>query len=114
MSSTVLAGGSKANVVISELSYVVSHDAQARFTLAVTPSLTVADVYNALIQNGRHKYEFDSQGVGCRYWTSSQLDLLHQQQILTNAGEVAATKAGILKLWPDQTKLALDQGAYYS
>lgn len=113
VSSTVLTGGSKANVVISELECVISHDAQARFTLGVTPGLTVADVYNVLIQNGRHKYEFDSKGVGCRHWLSNQLDLLQQQQIITNAGEVTAAKAGILKLWPDETSLALDVGAYY-
>lgn len=111
--STVLSGGSKANLVISELTYEVSHDAQTRFYLKVRSELTVADFYNTLVQRNRHKYEFDSNGVGCRYWTNSQLDLLLQAGIVTESQEVAAAKDGILKLWPDGTSLPLDQGAYY-
>ncbi|EEP78420.1 predicted protein [Uncinocarpus reesii 1704] len=111
--STVLPGGSKANVVISRLNCPVSMEAEKSFDLAVKPNLTAADVYNTIIEHNRHKYEFDSEGVGCRCWTSGQLDFLLQQQILTNASEVAAVKEGILKLWPAGTPLALDQGAYY-
>ncbi|KAL4744329.1 uncharacterized protein BDW70DRAFT_145878 [Aspergillus foveolatus] len=111
--SSVLSGGSKANLIISELPYAVSHDAQAQFVLNVSANLKVKSVYNLLIQNGRHKYEFDSNGVGCRFWTTNQLDLLQQNLLITDAAQVAAAKGGILKLWPDQTPLALDRGAYY-
>lgn len=111
--STILPGGSKANLVISNLASKIPDTAETPFNLSVRSNLTVADVYNTLLEHGRHKYEFDSEGVGCRYWTNGQLDLLLQQQILTNAQEVIAAKAGILKLWPEETPLALDQGAYY-
>lgn len=111
--SSVLPGGSKANLIISELPYDVSRDAQARFTLDVTPGLTVGHIYDKLTQHGRQKYEFDANGVGCRCWTSGQIDLFDQIQVVVNRSQVAAAKAAILKLWPDQTPLPLDQGAYY-
>ncbi|EKV18748.1 hypothetical protein PDIG_07410 [Penicillium digitatum PHI26] len=66
-----------------------------------------------LDMDGRHKYEFDANGVGCRFWTTNQINLLYQLRFVGNASQVAAAKAGILKLWPDQSPLPLDQGAYY-
>lgn len=111
--SSVLRGGSKANLVVSELSCLVPNDAQERFELDITPGLLVGQVYDLIIQNARHKYEFDMDGVGCRCWATGQLGLFHQAQIITNESQVAATKAAILKLWPEQTPLPLDQGAYY-
>ncbi|KAL4790528.1 hypothetical protein BDV19DRAFT_402002 [Aspergillus venezuelensis] len=111
--STVLSGGSKANLIVSELPYVLSLDAQTRFNMQVPANIRFKDVYNLLIQNGRQEYEFDANGVGCRFWTNSQIDLLRDHQLLVDSAEVAAVKNGILLLWPDQTSLALDQGAYY-
>ncbi|CAI7642777.1 unnamed protein product [Penicillium glandicola] len=112
--SSVLREGSKANLVISELTSLVSTDAEERFMLDVAPGLSVGHVYDRIIQHGRQKYEFDLNGVGCRYWTTEQLNLFSESQILTNESQVVAAKAGILKLWPDQTPLPLDQGAYYN
>jgi hypothetical protein len=111
--STVLRGGSKANLIVSELTHKVPDDAQAEFIINVTPRLSVSRIYDLLIENGRHKYEFDADGVGCRYWTTDQLNLLHQAQFATNVSQIIAAKSGIQKLWPEQTPLALDQGAYY-
>ncbi|CAG8184088.1 unnamed protein product [Penicillium nalgiovense] len=111
--SSVLRGGSKANLIISELPYEISRDAQAQFILDVTTGLSVRQVVGEITRYGRHKYEFDANGVGCRCWTTDQINLLYQLQFLSNASQVTAAKAGILKLWPDQTPLPLDQGAYY-
>ncbi|KAJ9250301.1 hypothetical protein DTO195F2_8176 [Paecilomyces variotii] len=111
--STILPGGSKAYVIISELSYILSSDAQAQFFLNTAPGLKVKHVYDLLIQNGRHKYKFDSNGVGCRFWTTDQINLLHQHQLITDTAQVTAAKNGVIKLWPDQTPLELDRGAYY-
>ncbi|GLA63203.1 hypothetical protein AtubIFM55763_009841 [Aspergillus tubingensis] len=93
--------------------YLCAPDAQAQFKLHVPPNLKVKDVYNLLMQNDRHKYEFDSAGVGCRYWVTDQLGLLQHQGLLVDPEEVTAAKNGIVLLWPDQTPLPLDQGAYY-
>lgn len=112
--STVLQGGSKANIVISELlDEEVSRDAQEKFVLDVAPGLTVGHFYTQIIQAGHHKYEFDSNGVGCRWWVSDQIDLFSKLGVFTLPSQVSEAKAGIVKLWPDLTPLPLDKGAYY-
>lgn len=92
VTSSVLPGGSKVNIIISELSYEVSRDAQAQlqFVLAVAPGLTVGHFYTQPIQAGHHKYEFDSNGVGCRCWTSGQIDMFCQQRFFTHPSQVTA------------------------
>lgn len=110
--STTIQGGSKANLILSELLYLLPPDVQAHFALDVVPGLTVAGVYEKLV-DGRHKYEFDSKGVGCRFWVTEQMDLLLRLGVVTDEKHVSAAKEGILLLWPDQTPNPLDQGAYY-
>jgi hypothetical protein len=111
--SIVMPGGSKAFVIISELSYALSPDAVKDVSLTVRPGLTVAHVVNLLIASGRHKYEFNQQGVGCRNWVTDQVNILLEQQYAVDDVQCEATRQAILKLWPDGTQLALDAGAYY-
>ncbi|GAD99173.1 UDP-glucose,sterol transferase, putative [Paecilomyces variotii No. 5] len=111
--AAVISGGSKAYLIISELSCVVSCDVQGEFDLDVGPGLKVEHFYDAFVENGRHKYEFDPQGVGCRYWTCDQIDLLRQLSLITDDAQISTAKDAILKLWPDQIPLLLDKGAYY-
>jgi hypothetical protein len=110
---TVIPGGSKAFVIISELSYALSHDAAKDVSLTVRPGLTVAHVVNLLIASGRHKYEFNQQGVGCRNWVTDQVNILQEQQYAVDGVQCETARQAILKLWPDGTQLALDAGAYY-
>ena len=110
---TVIPGGSKAFVIISELSYALSHDAVKDVSLTVRPGLTVAHVVNSLIASGRHKYEFNQQGVGCRNWVTDQVNILLEQQYAVDGVQCETARQAILKLWPDGTQLALDAGAYY-
>ncbi|OJJ83937.1 uncharacterized protein ASPGLDRAFT_47644 [Aspergillus glaucus CBS 516.65] len=111
--STAIQGGSKANLILSELLYLLPPGVQAHFALDVVPGLTVAGVYEKLVEHGRHEYEFDSKGVGCRFWVTEQMDLLLRLGVVTDEKQVSAAKEGILLLWPDQTPNPLDQGAYY-
>ncbi|RAL02566.1 uncharacterized protein BO80DRAFT_378102 [Aspergillus ibericus CBS 121593] len=111
--STQITGGSKAYLIISELDRLLPHDAETEFRLDVAPGLTVAQILDHLTAHGRHKYEFDSNGVGCRCWVTDQINLLYQLGVFTNGFQVDAAKDGIRKLWPDQTPHPLDQGAYY-
>ena len=68
---------------------------------------------NSLIAIGRHKYEFDQQGVGCRNWVTDQVNILLEQQYAVDNAQCETARQAILKLWPDDTQLALDAGAYY-
>lgn len=111
--STVIPGGSKAFVIISELSSALSHDAVKDVSLTVRPGLTVAHVVNLLIASGRHKYEFNQQGVGCRNWVTDQVNNLLEQQYTVDGAQCETARQTILKLWPDGTQLAMDAGAYY-
>lgn len=111
--STVLQGGSKAFLIVAELTSALPPDAVMGFPLDVIPGLTVAGVLHKLTEHGRHRYEFDSKGVGCRFWVTNQIDLFSQIALLVNLKQCAATKAAIATLWPDRTPLPLDRGAYY-
>lgn len=64
--SSVLRGGFKANLIIPELPYEISRDAQAQFILDVATGLSVWQVIGETTRYGRHTYEFDANGVGCR------------------------------------------------
>ncbi|KAI9824339.1 MAG: hypothetical protein M1826_007361 [Phylliscum demangeonii] len=112
--STVLAAGSKACVVLSEwAAHVTPPDVEAVFELDVVPGLRVADVVRVLAEHGRLQYEFDARGVGCRCWTTDQIELWRTEGLVVDAGQAQAAVAGILMLWPERTPLALDRGAYY-
>lgn len=111
--STVLAGGSRAFLIVAELASALPPDALMGFPLDVIPGLTVAGVLHKLTEHGRHQYEFDSRGVGCRYWVTNQIDLFSQVGLLVDLKQCAATKAAVAMLWPDRTPLPLDRGVYY-
>ncbi|KAL2823850.1 hypothetical protein BJY01DRAFT_241749 [Aspergillus pseudoustus] len=113
--STVLPGGSKAFIIISELDYSLAPDVEGKYVLDITPDrgLTVNDLLTLLIGNGRHRYEFDSRGVGCRFWVTEQLELFYASRVLTGRAQIEDVKAAIKKLWPEATPLELDRGAYY-
>ncbi|KAL4788812.1 hypothetical protein BDV19DRAFT_383607 [Aspergillus venezuelensis] len=89
--STVLQGGSNANIVVSELEFLPSlkHD------------------------NGRYKYEFNEEGTGCRYWVTGTLNLLFEKGVLGGQKQVEEVKEAIKMLWPEKTFLELNLGAYY-
>jgi hypothetical protein len=111
--STILQGGSKANIVISYLEYVVSNSATCTCTMAVCSDLKVGWVLDLFINSGRHKYEFDSQGRGCRNWTQDQITLLLEQRYLTSSAEADAAKAAILIEYPTLAAHTITPGAYY-
>lgn len=56
--STVTNGGSKGFLIVSELDEPFSRDATKVVTLAATADLTVGHVVQALMNSGRHRYEF--------------------------------------------------------
>ncbi|KAH6701275.1 hypothetical protein BKA61DRAFT_620430 [Leptodontidium sp. MPI-SDFR-AT-0119] len=111
--STVLHDGSKANIVISHLNNCLPISAMCAVPLTVCVNLTVGSVLELFIHSGRHNYEFDSQGRGCRQWTSDQITLLEAQHYITSASEANAARNAILIQYPSGANYALVPGAYY-
>lgn len=111
--STSIPGGSKANMIVSLLSHNISGTAQKVMRLDVSPGKTVGEIVNLIIQHGRHKYEFNDQGQGCRFWTIHQMDLFYEHGILVDRAQIQAAKATLLTQWPDQIQYPLVQGPYY-
>ncbi|KAE8383413.1 hypothetical protein BDV26DRAFT_138639 [Aspergillus bertholletiae] len=112
--SSVLVGGSKAYIIISELS-AVGPDALLEFAAEVDgrDGLTVGDVVDVMVRDGREKYEFDTDGVGCRFWATEMLELLLRARILVDGQQVERAKGMVKRLWPEGTDLTLDRGVYY-
>ncbi len=75
LTGTVLPGGTKANVVVSELSYYVSNQAEHVETVSGQGGLTVRDFIDAITNEGHHKYEFDKNGIGYRNSVTDQINL---------------------------------------
>ncbi|KNG89487.1 hypothetical protein ANOM_002243 [Aspergillus nomiae NRRL 13137] len=113
--SSVLAGGSKAYVLLSELRALAGPDALLEFAVRVDvrAGLTVGDVVDVLVESGRERYEFDADGVGCRFWVTEVLELLLRVGVLVDAQQVERAKGMVKRLWPEGTGLDLDRGAYY-
>ncbi|KAL3459363.1 hypothetical protein BJX64DRAFT_205811 [Aspergillus heterothallicus] len=113
--STVLSGGSQAYIIISELDYSVAPDVQGKYIVDLAPdrTITVEDILNCLVQNGRYRYEFDSRGVGCRFWVTEQVELFYANGIARDRVQVETVQAAVKKLWPEGSPLELNQGAYY-
>lgn len=109
---TVLTTGSKGNMVVSELNYVVSTHAIKVIEIRPLQGLRVHHVIDALTHAGRNKYEFDKDGVGCRKWVNDTLILLHSKNY-GNLEQIQEARAALHKLWPDGTPLELGSGAYY-
>ena len=132
--STVLVGGSKAQLIVSLLApFTTTTDEgsfvpdDAVYTLALpitTPShtspsnadereqMTVRTIIDILISEGRHNYEFDEKGVGCRYWVHGVVELLARKGVVGN-GEVERAREGIGRLWPGGGQSVMDCGAFY-
>ncbi|OGM48032.1 hypothetical protein ABOM_002827 [Aspergillus bombycis] len=113
--SSVLTGGSKAYVILSELNAPAGPDALLEFAVGVDvrAGLTVGDVVDVVVGSGREKYEFDADGVGCRFWVTEVLGLLRRVGVLVDGQQVERAKGMVKRLWPEGTDLDLDRGLYY-
>ncbi|KAB8219954.1 hypothetical protein BDV33DRAFT_191539 [Aspergillus novoparasiticus] len=110
--SSVLVGGSKAYVILSELNAPAGSDALLEFAVGVDmrAGLRVRDVVDVLVENGRERYEFDADRVGCRFWVTEVLELLLRVGVLVDGRQVERAKGMVKRLWPEGTDLELDRG----
>ena len=114
---SVMPMGQKANVVVSELAELFPQEAQHTCRLGIRPGATIGDFLDAIIQYGREKYDFDHDGRGCRYWTSTQIDLFLQLGLILNQAEADQAKDDILIEFADKKQTGrrypLTVGQYY-
>ncbi|RMZ85058.1 hypothetical protein DV738_g347, partial [Chaetothyriales sp. CBS 135597] len=111
--STRLPGGSKGILVVSELAdTTIPKNATKVTEIQPLQELRVQHIIDALTEAGHDRYEFDHDGVGCRLWVSSTLALL-QTNGYGDSGQIQEAQAAIRKLWPDETSLELDAGAFF-
>lgn len=110
---TVLQDSSKTFLVVSLIDYLYSNGATKVCALGVAENLKVGDVLNRLIEKGRHRYEFDSSGRGCRMWVDEQITLFLEKRYILDANEASMAKAAILTQYPGKMQYPLVPGAYY-
>ncbi|KFZ18149.1 hypothetical protein V501_01343 [Pseudogymnoascus sp. VKM F-4519 (FW-2642)] len=111
--STVLHDGSKGNIILSALSSIYPPFATKTVCLSVCANLTVGRVIDVLVQSGRDKYDFNSEGRGCRMWTTDQIELFERERIITDPVQAAEARSAILTEYPSEKPFPLDVGAYY-
>lgn len=122
--SSIIPGGSKSYTIISKKPSPIhqrgkNEDAGTDISfmkicrLPVSKDKTVGDIVDLLIQRGRHRYEFSSEGTGCRKWVSDQIWLLSDVNLVTDVKEVLATDAAIKCKFPSGLTYPIDEGAYY-
>ncbi|KAL4901509.1 hypothetical protein BDW74DRAFT_181799 [Aspergillus multicolor] len=92
--STIIQGGSKGILVISQLPYKFSPD-------------------STKISEKRHLYEFNGMGQGCWFWVDDQITLFAEKGLFTNQNRVEEAKASIRTQYPDEKQYPLVVGSYY-
>ncbi|KAL3472177.1 hypothetical protein BJX99DRAFT_262591 [Aspergillus californicus] len=120
--STVIPDGSKAIMIVSNLDCVVLGTALKVCRIDVAAGTRVCDFVDLLVAKGRHLYEFNGAGQGCRFWVVGQMELFMGSGLLGDAaadgdgdgGQVARAKEGVLTQWPDGMRYPLVPGEYYS
>jgi hypothetical protein len=111
--STVLHDGSKGNITISALPSTYPSSATKTICLNVCANLSVGRVIDLLIQSGRDRYDFNSEGRGCRMWTTDKITLFEGQGIITDPAQAVEARSAILAEYPSGKPFPLDVGAYY-
>lgn len=111
--STTIEGGSKADMIISSLTYPTSKDSQIISKLQVRENLLVKDVVDTLIDEGAHRYEFNGGNTACRAWVSRQMNLLLSRRIIISNEEVTVAKEALITQAPKGYTYKMDHGEYY-
>ncbi|KAL4951553.1 hypothetical protein BDW69DRAFT_169768 [Aspergillus filifer] len=111
--ATNVSGGSKGNLVISALPYLLPGFATRDIRLDVSPGVTVGRFVKVLEKEGKHLYEFNSLGQGSRFWVTEQLGLLLKSGLLVDFEQIDEARDAILTQWPDGMRYPLVVGGYY-
>ena len=96
-----------------EYEYEFSISATNHVRLDVCSGVSVKTVVDLLLQHGTQRYEFNGAGEGCRFWTTTQLDLLQRNGLATHPSQINAAKQAILINQPSSIHHPLAVGAFY-
>ncbi|PYI11239.1 hypothetical protein BO78DRAFT_466391 [Aspergillus sclerotiicarbonarius CBS 121057] len=71
--------GSKGILILSALPYTLPPRATKSFRIDIRPGYKIADLVDLLVSEGRHKYEFNAEGEGCRFWVDGVVELFEEK-----------------------------------
>ncbi|KAL4936507.1 Alpha/Beta hydrolase protein [Aspergillus oleicola] len=111
--ATTVTGGSKGNLVISTLPYLLPGFATKDIRLDVRDGSTVRYFVEFPEKEKRHLYEFNSLGQGCRFWVGEQLTLLLKGGLLLDFEQVDQAKEAVLMQWRGKSRYPPVLGGYY-
>ncbi|WEW56173.1 hypothetical protein PRK78_001610 [Emydomyces testavorans] len=117
--STILPGGSKAFLILSTNPHSLTPlgTSTKRLPLAVRqrPDLpSVQELMHLLtVRQHRHRYEFDDQGRGCRFWVRDQIPYLLDEGLIIDEEQAQRAREAILLEFPDGKEFPLTIGRYY-
>ncbi|EAS31004.3 uncharacterized protein CIMG_06483 [Coccidioides immitis RS] len=117
--STVLSGGSKAFLILSTSPHSLSNSGTFTKRLPLTvrqkPVLpTVQELVHLLtVKQHRHKYEFDDQGRGCRFWVRDQIPYLLDEGIIIDEEQAESAREAVLLEFPGGKEFPVTIGRYY-
>ncbi|PGH14502.1 hypothetical protein AJ79_02995 [Helicocarpus griseus UAMH5409] len=74
--------------------------------------LTVRDFVTLLEEEGRHLYEFDAEGRGCRFWTEDQVGLFYERGLVVDGVQVEEVREARTE-FPGGRRYPLVVGDYY-
>ncbi|KAJ5181287.1 hypothetical protein N7491_000840 [Penicillium cf. griseofulvum] len=106
-------GGSKAFMLISILPSLSFVSAKKSVGMQVRAGAKVKDFVDLLIQKNRHRYKFNAQGQGCRYWTDDQITLFQKSGLIVNSSQILEAREAILTKYPSLVRYPLVIGNYY-
>ncbi|PWY69006.1 hypothetical protein BO94DRAFT_590585 [Aspergillus sclerotioniger CBS 115572] len=105
--------GSKGIMIISTQPYTTPPRATKAFRIDIHPGYKVKDLVDLLTSEGRHQYEFTSEGEGCRFWVDQVVELIAEKGWVVDDKQVGDAREGILIKWPAGGRYGLVVGRYY-
>lgn len=101
-------------LMVQKLDYLLSNQVVKSYDLTLKESITVKDFADVIQGEGYDKYDFNSSGIGCRYWVTKVLELLHERGLIGSYSDVTDA---LPKAWGSGRQLPhgknVEQGTFH-
>jgi len=108
-------GGVPAIVIVKSNGYRISESASLSVRSPCSLGVTVQGVIDLVIINGLHRYKFDNEGRGCRFWCRRVIQVLEAHQFVPRGAEERFTQGAAT--WavaqPDRVPAGWYEGRFY-